>query len=211
MPPSHSTGGDLVDQVKDWFEGVRRTVGETLAGRRGRRGGYRAQAVPLGSYQPRQGPPRPRRATERRIPTSSRADRAGRTTYTLVFAAVLVALLIGLFFLLNWLLGSGGPFGAGPQPTPVPSPAVGKLPAPAAISSPPPFVVSSPSPSPAAAQLGRAHTVQAGDTLNRIAQTYGVTVEAIMQANGRTDRNQILRIGERLVIPDPPAGSPAPR
>ena len=53
--------------------------------------------------------------------------------------------------------------------------------------------------------------VEGGDTLNRIAQRYGVTVEAIMQANGFTDRNRILRIGERLVIPEPPPASPAPR
>jgi LysM repeat protein len=128
----------------------------------------------------------------------------------MVFAAVLVALAIGLFFLLNWILGSGGPPGASSPPTPAPSPAPGQLPAPAPISSPPPFVVASPSPSPGAAQ-GRIHQVQAGDTLNRIAQSYGVTVDAIMQANGRADRNQILRIGERLVIPDAPAGGTAPR
>jgi len=35
-------------------------------------------------------------------------------------------------------------------------------------------------------------------------------VDAIMQANGFTDRNRILRIGERLVIPDPAPGSPVP-
>ena len=52
---------------------------------------------------------------------------------------------------------------------------------------------------------------EGGDTLNRIAQRYGVTVEAIMQANGFTDRNRILRIGERLVIPDTLPGSPVPR
>ena len=52
--------------------------------------------------------------------------------------------------------------------------------------------------------------MEGGDTLNRIAQRYGVTVEAIMQANGFTDRNRILRIGERLVIPDSPPASPAP-
>ena len=52
--------------------------------------------------------------------------------------------------------------------------------------------------------------MEGGDTLNRIAQRYGVTVEAIMQANGFTDRNRILRIGERLTIPDGPPASPVP-
>jgi spore germination protein len=55
------------------------------------------------------------------------------------------------------------------------------------------------------------HVVEGGDTLNRIAQRYGVTVDGIMQANGFTDRNRILRIGERLVIPDAAPGSPVPR
>jgi LysM repeat protein len=53
--------------------------------------------------------------------------------------------------------------------------------------------------------------IEAGDTLNRLSQRYGVTVEAIMQANNFTDRGRILRIGERFVIPEPPAGSPIPR
>jgi LysM repeat protein len=72
-----------------------------------------------------------------------------------------------------------------------------------------------PSPSPSPAQLAppsqRVHVVEGGDTLNRIAQRYGVTVEGIMQANGFTDRNRILRIGERLTIPDAPSASPVPR
>jgi hypothetical protein len=214
MPPSQSSGGDLVDQVRDWFERVHRGAGEWLAGRRvGRGGGQRPQAVPLGSHQARGAVSAAGRSGGRRATTRSRADRAERTTYTLVFAAVLVALAIGLFFLLYWILGSGGPLGANSPPTPAPSPAPGLLPAPAPISSPPPFVVPSPSPSPppGAAPQGRMYQVQAGDTLNRIAQNHGVTVDAIMQANGRTDRNQILRIGERLVIPEPPAGGTAPR
>lgn len=43
---------------------------------------------------------------------------------------------------------------------------------------------------------------EGSDTMNRIAQRYGVTVEALMQANGFIDRGRILRIGERLIIPD---------
>ena len=39
----------------------------------------------------------------------------------------------------------------------------------------------------------------------------GVTVDAIMQANGIPDRNRVLRIGERLNIPDAAPGSPVPR
>lgn len=44
------------------------------------------------------------------------------------------------------------------------------------------------------------HVVQAGDTLLAIAQRYGVTVDAIMQANGLASRS-LIRTGQQLVIP----------
>jgi LysM repeat protein len=142
----------------------------------------------------------------------ARNERAARSAYTLILGAVLVVGVVALFFAVTWVLGSSGSSGAA-TPTPQPA-AASPLPGPAPISSPPPFLVPSPSPSPASALAPpqqRFHVVEGGDTLNRIAQRYGVTVEAIMQANGFTDRNRILRIGERLVIPDNPPGSPVPR
>jgi LysM repeat protein len=45
------------------------------------------------------------------------------------------------------------------------------------------------------------HVVGAGDTLYGIARRYGTTVEAIMAANGFTDRSKILHVGDKLVIP----------
>jgi putative chitinase len=47
---------------------------------------------------------------------------------------------------------------------------------------------------------GRTHIVQEGETLFEIAQLYGVTVDAIVQANGIVDPNLILMTTE-LVIP----------
>ncbi len=44
------------------------------------------------------------------------------------------------------------------------------------------------------------HTVQAGDTLNRISQQYDVSVDDIMAANNLTDPN-IISVGQQLVIP----------
>lgn len=44
------------------------------------------------------------------------------------------------------------------------------------------------------------HTVQAGDNLFQIAQRYGVTVQAIAQANNLSDPNR-LDIGQVLIIP----------
>jgi polysaccharide biosynthesis protein PslG len=45
------------------------------------------------------------------------------------------------------------------------------------------------------------HTVVIGDTLFRIARRYGVTIEAIMELNGITNRNNIV-VGTVLKIPD---------
>ncbi|MBI3638038.1 MAG: peptidoglycan DD-metalloendopeptidase family protein [Candidatus Rokubacteria bacterium] len=45
------------------------------------------------------------------------------------------------------------------------------------------------------------HEVRAGDTLGAIAKRYGVTVAAIVSANGLTGPNAKLKIGQRLVIP----------
>jgi LysM repeat protein len=128
--------------------------------------------------------------------------------YTVILGAVLVVGVIALFFAVRWAVGSSGTTAAVPTPSASPT----ALPQVAAQSSPPPFVMPSPSPSPTvlAPPQQRVHTIEGGDTLSRIAQRYGVTVEAIMQANGFTDRNRVLRIGDRLVIPDTPTGSPVP-
>jgi LysM repeat protein len=46
------------------------------------------------------------------------------------------------------------------------------------------------------------YTVRAGDSLAAIALAYGVTVEAIVEANGIADANRI-DVGQRLIIPNP--------
>jgi LysM repeat protein len=46
------------------------------------------------------------------------------------------------------------------------------------------------------------YSVRAGDSLAAIARAYGVTVEAIVEANGIQDPNAI-QVGQRLVVPDP--------
>jgi len=55
---------------------------------------------------------------------------------------------------------------------------------------------------PAGASGPIVHVVQAGDTLFSIAQRYGVTVDAIVAANGITNPNA-LSIGQQLTIPAP--------
>ncbi len=53
---------------------------------------------------------------------------------------------------------------------------------------------------PAGASGQRVHTISSGETLSGIATTYGVTMEALMQANGIADPNRIL-VGQVLTIP----------
>jgi len=227
VPPFNATGGDLVDQVRDWIERQRERLngrangaGQRAPSRRpGRRIHAQPQAVPLGSAGAR--PASPPRSGGGRIRAPRRGDSAERNTYTLILAAVLLVLVIALIAALNWAFGGSSAPGPTPSPVPTPPPALqapGQLP-------PGLSPVPSPSPSPSpdtgpggigAPPSGRFHVVEGGDTLNRISQRYSVSVEAIMQANGFTDRARILRIGERLVIPDPgasaiPVGSPIPR
>jgi lysozyme len=53
---------------------------------------------------------------------------------------------------------------------------------------------------PPANSNSQTYTVQSGDTLSSIAERYGVTVDAICQANGITDPN-LISVGEVLSIP----------
>jgi len=50
------------------------------------------------------------------------------------------------------------------------------------------------------AASGRTHTVAGGENLSRIARRYGVSTEALMQANQLTDPN-FIRVGQTLTIP----------
>lgn len=64
-----------------------------------------------------------------------------------------------------------------------------------------------PATSPPAANTTTIHVVQRGETLFRIAQRYGTTVEAIAQANGLKDVTQ-LQVGQRLLIPNVAPSAP---
>lgn len=52
----------------------------------------------------------------------------------------------------------------------------------------------------APARQGQIHTVQPGETLSSIAARYGVSLSAIMQANGISNAN-VIYVGQRLTIP----------
>ena len=52
------------------------------------------------------------------------------------------------------------------------------------------------------------HVVQPGDSLSAIAFKYGVSIEALAEANGIVDAN-VIRVGQELIIPGPtPAQTP---
>lgn len=53
------------------------------------------------------------------------------------------------------------------------------------------------------------HLVQSGDTLGTVAQQYGVSLQAIMEANGLSDPN-LLSVGQSLTIPAPSPGDQGP-
>jgi LysM repeat protein len=59
-----------------------------------------------------------------------------------------------------------------------------------------------PTATPAAAGGEQQYVVQAGDSLGAIAAQFGVTIDAIVQANSITDPNLIIP-GETLIIPAP--------
>ncbi|MBN1438614.1 MAG: LysM peptidoglycan-binding domain-containing protein [Anaerolineales bacterium] len=64
-------------------------------------------------------------------------------------------------------------------------------------------------PTPAPSPTPQTYTVKAGDTFGSIAAKFGVTVDALIQANPGVDPNA-LPIGQVLVIPVRPAGSETP-
>ena len=45
------------------------------------------------------------------------------------------------------------------------------------------------------------YTVQTGDTLDLIAQRHGVSIEAVMAANGYSQRDRVLYAGDKMQVP----------
>jgi len=80
----------------------------------------------------------------------------------------------------------------------------GGAPAPAPQPQPQP----QPQPNPPPSTGGTVYIVQTGDWLAKIAARFGVSISAIMAANGITNPNRIF-VGQRLIIPGA-GGSPAP-
>lgn len=107
-------------------------------------------------------------------------------------AAVVIAALAGWLLLFATTLGGEVMSPAGTagdrEPTPARTEPASASPSPTATATAPP------TPTPVT------YTIRSGDTLTRIAQQFGVTVEALQKANNITDPAG-LEVGQQLVIP----------
>ena len=85
-------------------------------------------------------------------------------------------------------------------PAPAPAPAPAAKPATSSEKPASPATKAAAGADKAAAAGGTTHTVARGDTLTRLAKKYGVSAQAIMEANGMKDADH-LQLGKTLTIP----------
>jgi LysM repeat protein len=156
------------------------------------------------------------------LPEDAAARPRRRSPLVSVLVGVLILVVVGAGgFAIGMLLPLLIPLPAGSISTVSPAPTAGSTAAPTAGSSGTPGAASggtsssagaSATPSPSVAPTPGAtplvYVVQRGDQLGRIAQSFGVTLQAIQAANGITNPNLIVT-GQKLVIPSPGA-SPVP-
>ena len=102
-----------------------------------------------------------------------------------VLAGALVIGIVALFFL-PALLGVGGPDEGGATPTP------------SAVATP------TPEPTPIPAPTPQVYVIKEGDTLSKIARSFGLTLDQLLAANKDTikDPDRIV-VGDEIVIPVP--------
>ena len=121
-------------------------------------------------------------------------------------AAVAAALVIGALslFMLPGLLGVGG---GGPGGSASPTPGASDA---AASESPEPTVSAAPTP--------QTYTIKSGDTLNKIAKKFALTVDALLAANKQIKNPNKISVGDVLIDPvedarrgDRPVGGDAER
>jgi nucleoid-associated protein YgaU len=121
----------------------------------------------------------------------------------LLWVAALGIAAAGLFFLPDVLdLVGGGGGAAGPTPGPSSSS----------------IATAEPSETPIPEPTAQTYTIKKGDTLNKVAKKYGLTLDALLAANKATIKNaDKIKVGQVIVIPvpvpdeftDPSAGLPS--
>jgi LysM repeat protein len=86
-----------------------------------------------------------------------------------------------------------------PTATPTPTPTVTSTPTPTATKTATPTPIKTATPTPTPTATAKTYIVVSGDTLQRIATKFGVTVTALKSANKLT--SDTIKIGQKLVIP----------
>ena len=114
-------------------------------------------------------------------------------SHALIVVLVLHLVAVGGVFAFNWMKAKQIAESKAPKAAALAS-APGEKPAPA------PETTVATKPATIEGWQGKVHTVAAGDTLTRIAATYGTTIEAIEKENGITTYSMI-RVGQGLKIP----------
>jgi LysM repeat protein len=155
-------------------------------------------------------------------PGTDRLPRPRRIVKIGLFVVLLIAVAWGGLAIGSRLAGqlgghSAGPVGSGAVEAPgssvsippatasssaVPPGTPSPLPSPTPAATPAPTLSPTPAPLPTPAPTAVVYVVRSGDTLSQIAVRYGVTVAALVTANGLKDPN-VITVGQKLVIPAP--------
>jgi LysM repeat protein len=130
--------------------------------------------------------------------------RRERTVPLLLGGVAVVLLAVGLFLVVLWLTGDGGPALPALFASRTPTPSITPSPTETLTPSITPTLAPSETPTPAGPIT---YVVEAGDNLSSIAEQFGVEVLLLMSFNGLASADQIF-VGQTLLIP--PAGSVLP-
>ncbi|MEK1828690.1 LysM peptidoglycan-binding domain-containing protein [Priestia megaterium] len=80
-----------------------------------------------------------------------------------------------------------------------------------AVPNPSPSPTPTPTPNPSPSEPGtKTYTIKQGDTLYSIAQKYGITVQALQEANKGLSDPLTLQVGKTIVIPSATSPTPTP-
>lgn len=88
-------------------------------------------------------------------------------------------------------------------PTPEASPGAEETPAETATATPEPTPEETPSPTPEPPPFTE-YEVQPGDTLSSIANSYGTTIDRLVEINGLASQDVIINVGQTLLVPTSP-------
>lgn len=165
---------------RDVDEGLEEEIedGVTVIDPASRRGDWRRAEVPPWE-RPRRYEAYPRLRTRMGLPA---------LPPLLLAAGAVVVAALALFFIPPILLNLGGEAPASPTPSP-------------SLASP----STAPSPTPTPAPTPLVYIVKSGDTLSKIAKEFGVTLDALIEANKDTIPNpDRINVGDRIIIPTAP-------